>query len=164
MLDSVTDPGRRTPYNADPHILSASDVRRKGSLMGKRGIPGTPLAARLQELRNEKGLTQKELAGQLTSTKEQSTVSGWEIRKVPEPTALVELADFYDVDLRWLITGDGVRERREPPDAAIRLAAIRRIADPAWSAPDGDLVARLLRAKTLPTGGEGGGGEQKVGG
>ena len=59
----------------------------------------------LKELRKEKGLTQEQLAEEFgVATR---TVSRWENgNNMPDLSILVELADFYDIDIRELISGE----------------------------------------------------------
>lgn len=121
--------------------------------MRKRVNAVSDLAGRLKDLRDELGLTQHGLAARLSEAwgrkVGQSTLGGWETGRVPEPTTLVELADFYDVDLRWLLTGEGERERRQVPDTQVRLRIIGRIAT-----DDSIDVGALLRATTPASGGD----------
>ena len=64
----------------------------------------------LKTLRLEKSLTQEQLAEQFGVTGR--TVSRWENgNNMPDISILVELADFYDVDIRELI--DGKRKSEE---------------------------------------------------
>lgn len=64
----------------------------------------------LQELRKEKGLTQEQLAEQLNVARR--TVSRWETGyNTPDLDILIELADFYAVDLRELLNGERKSER-----------------------------------------------------
>ncbi|MDD6038756.1 MAG: helix-turn-helix transcriptional regulator [bacterium] len=59
----------------------------------------------LKELRKEKGLTQEQLAERFQVS--DRTVSRWENgRNMPDLSLLVEMADFYDVDIRELIDGE----------------------------------------------------------
>ena len=59
----------------------------------------------LQELRKEKGLTQEQLAERFYVARR--TVSRWETgSNLPDLDILVDLADFYDVDLRELLDGE----------------------------------------------------------
>ena len=59
----------------------------------------------LKELRKEKELTQSQLAEQLNVS--DRTVSRWETgTNLPDLSVLVELADFYDVDIREIIDGE----------------------------------------------------------
>ena len=59
----------------------------------------------LKELRNEKGITQEQAANEFGVA--QRTVSRWETgSNVPDLSILVELADFYDVDIREVINGE----------------------------------------------------------
>ena len=59
----------------------------------------------LKELRMEKGLTQAELAEQLNTTNR--SISRWETgNTMPDISILVELAEFYQVDIKEIINGD----------------------------------------------------------
>lgn len=59
---------------------------------------------RLRELRKKKGLTQEEASKRLDIAR--TTYSGYE-RGTSEPdfNTLTKLANFYDVDLNWLLDG-----------------------------------------------------------
>lgn len=59
----------------------------------------------LKQLRKEKGLTQEQLAEQFAVSNR--SVSRWETgSNMPELSVLIELADFYDVDIREIIDGE----------------------------------------------------------
>lgn len=63
------------------------------------------MGAFLKTLRKEKGLTQEELAEKLCVSAR--TVSRWETgSNIPDLSVLVEIADFYDVDIREIINGE----------------------------------------------------------
>ena len=58
----------------------------------------------LKTLRNEKGLTQEQLAQKFNVSNR--SVSRWETgTNLPDISLLVEIADFYDVDVREIIDG-----------------------------------------------------------
>ena len=64
----------------------------------------------LKELRKQKGLTQEELAVQFNVSRR--TITRWETGyNMPDLSLLVEIADFYDVDLRELFNGEKRKER-----------------------------------------------------
>ena len=64
----------------------------------------------LQELRKEKGLTQEQLAEQTGVARR--TVSRWETgSNMPDLDILIELADFYSVDLREILDGERKSEQ-----------------------------------------------------
>lgn len=70
----------------------------------------------LKELRKEKELTQEQLADKLNVSRR--TVSRWETgSNMPDLDILVELADFYDVDLRDIFNG---KRREEKMDAELK--------------------------------------------
>ena len=71
------------------------------------------IGAFLKELRKEKNLTQEKLAEKLNVTSR--TVSRWETGvNLPDLSLLVELADFYGVDIREIIDGERKSETMEP--------------------------------------------------
>ena len=58
----------------------------------------------LKQLRKEKGITQEEFAEKIGVSGR--TVSRWETgSNMPDISLLVEIADFYDVDVREIIEG-----------------------------------------------------------
>ncbi|MEE0874850.1 MAG: helix-turn-helix domain-containing protein [Ruminococcus sp.] len=64
----------------------------------------------LRELRTEKSLTQEQLAEKLNVSSR--TVSRWENgNNMPDLSIIVELADFYDVDIRELLNGERKSEK-----------------------------------------------------
>ena len=64
----------------------------------------------LKELRMEKGLTQAELAEQLNTTNR--SISRWETgNTMPDISILVELAEFYQVDIKEIINGERQSEK-----------------------------------------------------
>jgi transcriptional regulator with XRE-family HTH domain len=66
------------------------------------------IGACLRDLRKEKGLTQEQLAEQFHVS--QRTVSRWETGSVtPELDVLLQLADFYEVDLRTMLDGEPIK-------------------------------------------------------
>ena len=61
-------------------------------------------AATLKELREEKSITQAELADELGITR--STVAGYETKgKQPDYERLIEIARFFGVSIDYLLTG-----------------------------------------------------------
>ena len=59
----------------------------------------------LKHLRKDKGLTQEQLAEHFYVSSR--TVSRWETgSNMPDVEMLIELADFYDVDIREIIDGE----------------------------------------------------------
>ena len=66
----------------------------------------------LKYLRKERGLTQEQLAEEFNVSSR--TVSRWETgSNMPELDMLIELADFYDVDIREIIDGERKGENME---------------------------------------------------
>lgn len=66
----------------------------------------------LRELRKEKEMTQEQLAEHFNVSSR--TISRWENgSNMPDLSILVELADFYDVDIREIINGERKSEEME---------------------------------------------------
>ena len=66
----------------------------------------------LRQLRTEKGMTQEDLAEKFGVSSR--SVSRWENgNTMPELGILVELADFYDVDIKEIIDGERESEIME---------------------------------------------------
>ena len=64
----------------------------------------------LKELRKEKGITQEQFAEQFHVSRR--SVSRWETgSNLPDLDILVEIADYYEVDLRELIDGERKSEK-----------------------------------------------------
>ena len=67
----------------------------------------------LKELRKEKGLTQEQAAEQLFVTPK--TLSRWETgRTIPDLETVLRLADFYEVDIKDLLSGERAPESETP--------------------------------------------------
>ena len=78
----------------------------------------------LKQLRKEKGLTQEEIAEKFYTSSR--TVSRWETGKtMPDLNTLIELADFYDVDIREIIDG----ERKENNMDKETKEALQKVAE-----------------------------------
>ena len=66
----------------------------------------------LKQLRKSKGLTQEQLAAHFYVSSR--TVSRWETgSNMPDVDTLIELADFYDVDIREIIDGERKSENMD---------------------------------------------------
>ncbi|MBR5917797.1 MAG: helix-turn-helix transcriptional regulator, partial [Lachnospiraceae bacterium] len=77
----------------------------------------------LKELRKEKGITQEQLAEKLNVSGR--SVSRWETgNNMPDISLLVEIADFYDVDVREIIEGERKSEmmNKEVREVATKMA------------------------------------------
>ena len=73
------------------------------------------IGAYLKELRKDKAITQEQLADILNVSRR--TVSRWETgSNLPDLDLLIELADFYKVDLRQLLEGEA-----NPEDDAVSV-------------------------------------------
>ncbi len=76
-----------------------------------------------KELRGEKGLTQEQLAEHFGVSGR--TVSRWETgSNMPDLDVLIEMADFYEVDLRELLDGERKSERmnKELEETVLKVA------------------------------------------
>lgn len=77
----------------------------------------------LRELRKEKGLTQEQLAERLNVSNR--SVSRWETgNNMPDLSILVELSDFYNVDIKEIIDGERKSENmeKEIKDTLLKVA------------------------------------------
>ena len=77
----------------------------------------------LRELRKEKGKTQEEFAEIMRVSNK--TVSRWENgRNMPDISILIEIADYYDVDIRELIDGERRSEKmdKELKETVLKVA------------------------------------------
>ena len=76
----------------------------------------------LKKLRNEKKLTQEQLAEKFNVSSR--SVSRWETgRNLPDISLLVEIADFYEVDVREIIDGEAMpREEEKMQEVAEKMA------------------------------------------
>ncbi len=83
----------------------------------------TKIGQFLKQLRKEKGITQEEFAEKLGVSGR--TVSRWETgSNMPDISLLVDIADFYDVDVREIIEGEKKSEmmKEEIRDTAEKMA------------------------------------------
>lgn len=66
----------------------------------------------LKELRNQKGLTQEQFAEQFCVSSR--TISRWENgNNMPDLDILIEISDYYEVDLREILNGERKSENME---------------------------------------------------
>lgn len=94
--------------------------RRKG---GHRTMDIVKIGKFLQELRKEKGLTQEQLAEKMNVARR--TVSRWETgSNMPDLDILIELADYYEVDLREILSGERKSEHmnKELKETVLQVA------------------------------------------
>lgn len=96
---------------------------------------------RIRELREAKGMQQKELAIDLSVS--QPTISDWESgRKIPSARSTKKLADYFDVSIDYLLGWDNKKPAPEDGDGLDEelVTLIKRI--PADRMPE---VERYLR-------------------
>jgi len=77
----------------------------------------------IKDLRKEKGLTQEQLAEQFRVSRR--SVSRWETASnMPDLDLLVEIADFFDVDLRELLDGErkGEKMNKDMEETVLKVA------------------------------------------
>lgn len=77
----------------------------------------------IKELRKEKQLTQEQLAEQFNVSRR--TVSRWETgSNLPDLDILIEMADYYDVELRELLDGERKSEKmnKELKETVLKVA------------------------------------------
>ena len=77
----------------------------------------------LKELRKEKGLTQEQLAEQFNVSSR--TVSRWENgNNMPDLDILIEISDYYEVDLREILNGERKSENMDKETKETLLQAV----------------------------------------
>lgn len=77
----------------------------------------------IKDLRKERGLTQEQLAEQFHISRR--TVSRWETgSNLPDLDILIEMADYYDVELRELLDGERKSEKmdKELEETVLKVA------------------------------------------
>lgn len=79
---------------------------------GQRSVNQTKIGMFFKELRKEKELTQEQLAEQFGVSRR--TVSRWETgSNMPDLDILIEMADYYEVELRELLDGERKEKKME---------------------------------------------------
>lgn len=85
--------------------------------MGEDSISSI-FGSRLRNLRDSRGLRQDDIAALFEMNK--SAVSQWENGRLPHPTIIAKLADFFDVSTDFLLGRvDSPRERSDPATIAL---------------------------------------------
>ena len=77
----------------------------------------------LKELRKEKNITQEQLAEEMGVSRR--TVSRWETgSNMPDMDILIDISDFYEVDLREILDGERKSEQmdKEMKDTVLKVA------------------------------------------
>ena len=77
---------------------------------------------RIQQFRKERGLTQEQLAEQFNISRR--SVSRWETgSNMPDVGLLIEIADFFDVDIREIIDGERKSENMDKEKETLKKVA-----------------------------------------
>ena len=96
----------------------------------------------LQQLRKEKGLTQEQIAEQTGVARR--TVSRWETgSNMPDLDVLIELSDFYEIDLREILSGE---RKKEAADQGLK-ETVQQVAD--YSNEEKTRLLRRMRGRSL---------------
>lgn len=93
------------------------------SLKGGKILDQKKMGGFLKELRKQKGMTQERLAEYLNVSGR--TVSRWETgSNMPDLDILIQLADYYDVDIRELLDGERKSEKmnKEVEETILKVA------------------------------------------
>ena len=81
-------------------------------MKGGKRMDQKKIGSFLKELRKEKGITQEQAANEFGVA--QRTVSRWETgSNMPDLSILIEIAEFYDVDIKEIIDGERKSENME---------------------------------------------------
>ena len=95
-------------------FMSCISASEKGNLYVKGGKPVNPkeIGAFLKLLRNEKGITQEQLAEILGVSGR--TVSRWETgTNLPDLSILVQISEYYDVEIKEILNGERKSENMD---------------------------------------------------
>ena len=95
---------------------------------GRYNINQIKIGEFLKELRKEKGLTQEQFAEQFNVSRR--SVSRWETgNNMPDLDTLVEMADYYEIDLRELLDGERKSEKmnEELKETVLKVAEYSNI-------------------------------------
>lgn len=90
---------------------------------GRETVDQTKIGMFFKELRKEKGLTQEQLAECFGVSRR--TVSRWETgSNMPDLDILIEMADYYEVELRELLDGERKEEKmnQELEETVLKVA------------------------------------------
>lgn len=118
----MSDPGKRAIPALCPCLM-------QGGLLhwGQKGdgsMDQQKIGALLKQLRKERALTQEQLAAHFGVSGR--SVSRWENgNNLPDLATLVELADFYGVEIRALLDGEGGDEAVKPEEKATMMAVVQ---------------------------------------
>lgn len=81
-------------------------------MKGGKRMDQKKIGSFLKEIRNEKGITQEQAANEFGVA--QRTVSRWETgSNMPDLSILIEIAEFYDVDIKEIIDGERKSENMD---------------------------------------------------
>ena len=81
-------------------------------------------STRLKELREEYGLTRKELAGKIGAKR--GTIAAWEVGRMPERQAVERLADVFGATTDYLLGRSPQRYKQEDTPAPADIESILR--------------------------------------
>lgn len=91
----------------------------------KKKMDLVKIGAFLKELRKEKNITQEELADKMGVSRR--TVSRWETgSNMPDMDILIDISDFYDVDLREILDGErkDLKMDNETKETVLKVAEV----------------------------------------
>lgn len=91
-------------------LLGCEDTKKEPTSVAESGLP---MMIRIRELREARGMQQKELAIDLCVS--QPTISDWESgRKVPSARSTQKLADYFNVSIDYLLGRTDEKEKPVP--------------------------------------------------
>jgi SOS-response transcriptional repressor LexA len=106
------------------------------------------LGKRLRLLRTQKGLTHTDIARHFDITRQ--TYSAWESDvNVPRPETLIELANFFNVDVDYLLTGEIGIETRKIPLISVAKDILGEIEVPQNMVADGNYFAFIAPDESM---------------
>jgi DNA-binding XRE family transcriptional regulator len=111
----------------------AARTRQHQKMNNPAVLPTDTLGARVKAVRRSRSCTQKELATAIKSS--QQTIVDLEKGKVIYSRFLGQIAEYLEVSLHWIETGEGSRERLGPGQSRVPVAC--------WDYYTGDIFGDL---------------------
>ena len=93
-------------------VVFIPDEKSYGCLRKEANMDQVKIGAFLKELRKEKNLSQEQIADKFNVSSR--SVSRWENgNTMPDISLMIEMADYYDVDIRDLLRGERKSEKMD---------------------------------------------------
>ena len=128
MYETLSVPSNKIGHCSLCVLYFLMDNRYEVFQGGRYNMNQIKIGEFLKELRKEKGLTQEQFAEQFNVSRR--SVSRWETgNNMPDLDTLVEMADYYEIDLRELLDGERKSEKmnEELKETVLKVAEYSNI-------------------------------------